>query len=1062
MTNTFKFLKDAPIGKAAEGFFDFYHKNIAPALKEILENETCVHTIGLFGKWGTGKSTIIKLLKDEGIADATIIEFDCWKYEKDSLRRQLLLQIAKDLQLGKKAIDELEKEFYFAISEKISERLKISWAHLWKVFIFSLPFFAIIFFLAWQLYPELDQWKQLLATSLAFGLAIVFLVDKFITDDFKKIIMISPVTGTKNQLDSAELFERSFVRTIKNAKGHRKIIIVIDNLDRVDSKVATEVLSTLKTFLEIKEEALGNKKVIFLVPCDFDAIKKAAPSPELANEFLRKIFNIALWTPEFIDADIRGFIRDQIKQTGEISSLLNDEDVILVIESAFGSSPREIKQFVNNLVSSLVVASKTEVNQIIEANVAYLAKVLVLMQKYPEAFQQLKQLWYAPEEIVSTYFKVVHKEGDEEPEQSFKNFMLSTSRITVADAEPFIYFKLPVVNTRLTKSEDIRLSLIEENDEKVKELMAQETAKDALIDFVLSLLSKYQGQPEILKKIFKTQLIVFSEQSISSREYVNRIAQLLDSKVWPFFMELPTDIVFTAILTEARLDGGSRDKVIERYVLALQSDEFKTFSKIDLLKVILSNLIQHQSLLSTEQKNKVTQSVEQSYSGREDILTLFVGKSHPELFIGRKTLEQFIGGIDSTNFDLRKDILLGLSPLVIQNKQFAALFQKFGELLTLSNSQGADYSDEKEKLLKHFLKLISTFKGQLSEIEQKNSNEFVRLLIQTFNNVSSWDNRGTLLTLLQWLKNKVEQGLINEIKSLRVQFMQNATPDVVKETLEYWNEKYRQEIINTSLPQIQDRIFSDQKYGKMIYSLATSTDKQTILSNFINGQFADAIKFISTLDATDYSRIEVAKHFLEKAKTLPPSERGRIYTFVAEKISINDDVAVKDLAVEQIKELLTKGDDATAKIGYDFLSSTSFLGEEKKREIAKVVLEFLRAPGKALTEQDRHSMKSIADLYPLLQETPKKDFVYALFNALKSDKSNQAIEVILESLAQIKPSFTDYEKDYRDLLDALKGWSNDSTKKMIVGTLLVLKPNSVPKKDKDFWDELEKLLPESE
>lgn len=77
----FKFLKDAPIGKETKGFFDFYHKSIAPALKTVIENDTCVHTIGLFGRWGTGKSTIVKILKDDGIADSNIVEFDCWKYE---------------------------------------------------------------------------------------------------------------------------------------------------------------------------------------------------------------------------------------------------------------------------------------------------------------------------------------------------------------------------------------------------------------------------------------------------------------------------------------------------------------------------------------------------------------------------------------------------------------------------------------------------------------------------------------------------------------------------------------------------------------------------------------------------------------------------------------------------------------------------------------------------------------------------------------------------------------------------------------------------------------------
>lgn len=143
----FKFLKDTPIGKETEGFFDFYHKSVAPALRSIIENDTCVHTIGLFGRWGTGKSTIVRLLKEDGVASSQIIEFDCWKYEKDSLRRQLLLQIAKDLKLKQKEIDEIEKEFYFSVSEKVSDRLSISWAHLKKIVITMAPFALLILFM---------------------------------------------------------------------------------------------------------------------------------------------------------------------------------------------------------------------------------------------------------------------------------------------------------------------------------------------------------------------------------------------------------------------------------------------------------------------------------------------------------------------------------------------------------------------------------------------------------------------------------------------------------------------------------------------------------------------------------------------------------------------------------------------------------------------------------------------------------------------------------------------------------------------------------------------------
>jgi predicted KAP-like P-loop ATPase len=85
----FKFLKDVPLGNKKE-VVEFYHSKVAPALQEILENETCVHTIGLFSKWGTGKSTVIEMIRDE--LKRPMFVFDAWKYQEDSLRRIFLLE----------------------------------------------------------------------------------------------------------------------------------------------------------------------------------------------------------------------------------------------------------------------------------------------------------------------------------------------------------------------------------------------------------------------------------------------------------------------------------------------------------------------------------------------------------------------------------------------------------------------------------------------------------------------------------------------------------------------------------------------------------------------------------------------------------------------------------------------------------------------------------------------------------------------------------------------------------------------------------------------------------
>ncbi|OGZ69165.1 MAG: hypothetical protein A3C50_02015 [Candidatus Staskawiczbacteria bacterium RIFCSPHIGHO2_02_FULL_43_16] len=1057
----FKFLKDAPIGKETEGFFDFYHKNVAPALRTIIENDTCVHTIGLFGRWGTGKSTIIKLLKDEGITDSQVVEFDCWKYENDSLRRQLLLQIAKDLGISRKEIEKLEKDLYFSVSETVEEKVSISWAHLKKVGLISLAFFIPIGLINWQLFPDfINQWKLWLGTTFSLVLSIGLLAEKVLGDDLKKIIMISPITSSKAQLNSPEQFEHSFVKILKHTNSKsKKVVIVIDNLDRVDSKVATEVLATLKTFLEIGDADLGGKQVIFLVPCDFEAIKKAAPSAELADEFLRKIFNVVLWTPEFINTDIRSFIADQIKHTGDISKFLDDEDVLLVIESAFANSPREIKQFINNLISSLIVAFKSEVKDIVEGNIAYMAKVLVLMHKYPVAFQNLKKSWYSPEEIISTYDTVVIKEEQEPFNEGFRNFMLSTSRITVSDAEPFIYLKKPVVSAQLKDAEGIRLGLIEGKETETKVLMQAETNKSALIEFVISVLNKYQNQPEILRNIFKTQLVIFQELGHTSKEYLNRVGTLLDGKVWPYFMELPTKIIFSFLLVQTQLDKNTTKNIVERYLLALSStEEFKNFQKIDQLKIIVECLLANQDLLTTDQKNRFAQSIEQLYSGREDVVSLFINAKNQKLLLTRKTLEQFIQTTNPQNFPLRVEIFLGLKEMLSGSKLFGVLTQKISELLTQLNTKTPAYSDEKENYLQQALKLINEFGNDLDQVGVKERPELIRLVVQTFNNIGNWDQRATPMNILIFLEDIADQSQKTEIKNLLIQFLQNANPTVVKALFDYWTVEYVQELIQEVFTHLQARIISDQIFAKTIYTHANETSRPQLISHLINNQHNTAIDFLSSLDASEYNRVEAVKVLLTKAQGLGATERARIYDFVSTKINDNDDTSLKDIVAEQIKNLLNQDNDTNASVGFNFFTKADFLSKEKQREIVKSTLEFLRQAGKTITTNNRQAIKAIAHLFDILQETPKNDFIYLLFSLIKPDKSEDILKMALENLNQIKPKFGDYEKDFKDLYETLKSWTAENTKKIVSESILQLKPTTrLGKDEKEYWDSIESL-----
>ena len=80
-----RLLDDAPASEDAFGS----HKRIANALTQIVKEEQGGRAIALVGTWGSGKSTVIKLLGQNLEAnpqDYKLVCFDAWSHENDPLR----------------------------------------------------------------------------------------------------------------------------------------------------------------------------------------------------------------------------------------------------------------------------------------------------------------------------------------------------------------------------------------------------------------------------------------------------------------------------------------------------------------------------------------------------------------------------------------------------------------------------------------------------------------------------------------------------------------------------------------------------------------------------------------------------------------------------------------------------------------------------------------------------------------------------------------------------------------------------------------------------------------
>jgi len=90
------------------------------------------------------------------------------------------------------------------------------------------------------------------------------LFERFINDIFALIfptIKNKEITEKEERLNSPEQFEKLFSEIIDSIKNNEKIIIVFDNIDRVQGDVAIKILSTIKTFLNSKKKC---NKDIFL------------------------------------------------------------------------------------------------------------------------------------------------------------------------------------------------------------------------------------------------------------------------------------------------------------------------------------------------------------------------------------------------------------------------------------------------------------------------------------------------------------------------------------------------------------------------------------------------------------------------------------------------------------------------------------------------------------------------------------------------------------------------------------------------------------------------------
>jgi formylglycine-generating enzyme required for sulfatase activity len=349
-------------------------------------------TIGLFGPWGSGKTSLMSMIKAEVAKMAgkgyRTAWFNAWKYDReDALWRAFVLRVLDALRPtksdGSASLQEEMSENQQALVEDL-DRLEESLYHV----------------VEWQ---ELGRWTLDWAKAVrgtaegAAEIALAFVpgakplvdlikkADKAMTGKDQQSIAEAfqreVKTHRREQLRSLEQFEREFQLLLDRhvVKQGGRFVVFVDDLDRCLPEKSIQVLEAIKLFLDVPG-------CVFVLGLDQDAIVEAIHTRYegkiKASQYLEKIIQLPFLLPPIEAARMSSFVDSLVPY-------LPDSRCCQVFAQGLAPNPRQVKRTIN-IFLLLWKLSRQKLGEVVQP--VRLAKIVAIQHSYPGLYALLREM----------------------------------------------------------------------------------------------------------------------------------------------------------------------------------------------------------------------------------------------------------------------------------------------------------------------------------------------------------------------------------------------------------------------------------------------------------------------------------------------------------------------------------------------------------------------------------------------------------------------------------------------------------------------------------------------